>query len=733
MSNLVVLPRWRRELILAPLTFHGVRYWNVKDPLTLRYYQLSEEERFLVDLLDGQHSLTDMQARFEERFAPRKVEREQLHAFIGLLHREGLTTTATTGQGNVLLERHRAGRRQLWRQLFTNVLAIRLPGIDPDAALTWLEPKVRGLLTWPALLMACGLVLSALLLIGTQGDEFLARLPQFQAFFQPTNLVYLAMVLAGCKILHELGHAIACKRFGGECRELGVLLLVFTPCLYCNVSDAWMLRNKWQRIAISAAGIGVELVLASLATWLWWFSQPGLFNSICLNVMFTCSVSTLLFNGNPLLRYDGYFILADLVERPNLRQQAQGALQAAARWCCGMPAQTGWLLSTRERWGLALYGVISLLYRWLLAIGIWLVIYRLLQPYRLELLAQGLAAWMLISLLAVPGWQMIHSLRQPSVSGRLNRPRMAMVGAGVAALLLLIGLVPLPRSISAPAVIEPDQAVGIHTAVAGVLTAGAELGHPVATGDTLAVLANHDLDRHVVRLSGQRDTQRLHVEHLRKLQGGRPRSGAADASSELPTALEALASLERQLDEALQNQARLRIVSPQAGTVLPPRVQPSQRTPEELPTWAGLALDQENRGCWLPSDAALCWIGSPHRVRASLVVDQADLGQVRVGQRVRILLDEYHTRELAGVVTEIARRELDATPPELAAKRLVPSDPFRGAEHPLGVYYLVSVELPELATAPPLWSSGRARIEAAPATLAWRLGDYLRRTFRLDL
>ena len=171
--------------------------------------------------------------------------------------------------------------------------------------------------------------------------SFRARLPEFQAFFAAQN-----WLLAGgrrwpsTKVLHEFGHGLACKRFGGECHEMGVMLLVVTPCLYCNVSDAWMIPSKWRRAAIGAAGMYVELILASLATFLWWFSEPGLVNHLCLNVMFVCSVSTLLFNANPLMRFDGYYILADLLEIPNLRQKSAAVIQRKLG---------AWLLGLRER------------------------------------------------------------------------------------------------------------------------------------------------------------------------------------------------------------------------------------------------------------------------------------------------------------------------------------------------------------------------------------------------
>ena len=121
------------------------------------------------------------------------------------------------------------------------------------------------------------------------------------------------------KIIHEFGHGLTAKHFGGEVHEMGILFLVLTPALYCDVTDSWLLPNKWKRIWISAAGIYVECFLASIATFVWWYSTPGLLNSLAMATMFICSVNTIMFNANPLLRYDGYYVMADWLEIPNLR------------------------------------------------------------------------------------------------------------------------------------------------------------------------------------------------------------------------------------------------------------------------------------------------------------------------------------------------------------------------------------------------------------------------------
>jgi putative peptide zinc metalloprotease protein len=144
----------------------------------------------------------------------------------------------------------------------------------------------------------------------------------YHEFFSFKTVVYLYLALAVVKVIHEFGHGLSCKRFGGEVDDDGGCL-TRSPALYCNVSDAWIPPNKWHRIIISAAGIYVELVIAAIATFVWWYTPTQPFvNNLSLSLMVVCSVSTVVFNANPLMRYDGYYVLADWIEIPNLREKA---------------------------------------------------------------------------------------------------------------------------------------------------------------------------------------------------------------------------------------------------------------------------------------------------------------------------------------------------------------------------------------------------------------------------
>ena len=363
--------KMRGDLQASKQMYQGKEYWVLKDPLALAYFRFAEEEYALLKLLDGRRTLGEIQQAFEKSYLSQQVTLDELKLFIANLEQQGLLTGGPPGQGKKLYERGQAKQTQAKLGAAFNPLAVRFPGIDPERFLQAAYPWIRGV--FHPVCMACALllILSAALLITVEFHVFQAKLPDLQRFFTPENIGWLAVMLAATKVLHELGHAFTAKHFGGECHEMGVMLLMFTPCLYCNVSDTWMSRNKWQRAAVAAAGMVVELTMAAAATWLWWFSQPGLFNHLCLNVMFIGGVNAVLLNGNPLLRYDGYYILSDLLEIPNLRQKASETLKRLlGTWMLGLPATPDPFLPQRQRWAFAVYAVASGVYRWFITFSI---------------------------------------------------------------------------------------------------------------------------------------------------------------------------------------------------------------------------------------------------------------------------------------------------------------------------------------------------------------------------
>ncbi len=272
--------RKRPDLKVNQQRYQGRHYWIVKEPVGLNYFRFQEEEFAILNWLDGKTSLDELRQRFEKQFAPQKIALEELGRLIGMLHQSGLVIAGVPGQGKQLLKRRWERKKKEFLAALANVLALRFKGIDPERLFNRIYPFVSWFFSKTAAFFCILMLLSALSLVLVQFDEFRRRLPDFHQFFGPSNWIYLGAAMAITKVLHEFGHGLSCKHFGGECHEMGVMLLVLTPCLYCNVSDSWMLPNKWHRAAIGAAGMYVELCIASIATFIWWFSEPGLLNHV---------------------------------------------------------------------------------------------------------------------------------------------------------------------------------------------------------------------------------------------------------------------------------------------------------------------------------------------------------------------------------------------------------------------------------------------------------------------
>jgi putative peptide zinc metalloprotease protein len=221
----------RADLKVVPLEFAGRRSWGIKDPLTLAYYELRDEEYFVLQQLSGQATVEDTCNSFNDRFRPATLSPAELQQFIGQLISQGLLIAAGAGYGRMLVARDRQTRsRRLWTRL-SSVLCIRFRGIDPDWLLEWLLHRI-GWIFSPAMLFASLLLIGwGIVLVVVQFDHVIERLPDAHALLATQNLIWLPMLLAVVKVLHEFGHGLACKRFGGECRELGAMLLVFTPTL----------------------------------------------------------------------------------------------------------------------------------------------------------------------------------------------------------------------------------------------------------------------------------------------------------------------------------------------------------------------------------------------------------------------------------------------------------------------------------------------------------------------
>ncbi|MFN9750393.1 MAG: site-2 protease family protein, partial [Planctomycetota bacterium] len=464
---------------------------------------------------DGQTSVEQVLDRYHKQFAPKRLDRDQLQQLLQRFHKDGLVVSEVSGQGTELLRR---GRKAKWMERLSslsNILAIRFRGFDPEAVLNFLNRWV-GWIFSPA--FALGIAVLGLVAAGSvivNWTDFQARLPGFEQFFDPRKWWLFALVLAGTKICHEFGHGLACRRFGGECHEIGVMLLVFTPCLYCNVSDSWRMPNKWHRAIIGAAGMYVELILATLATFVWWFAEPGVVRDVCLQVMLIASVSTVLFNGNPLLRFDGYYIVSDLLEIPNLHQRSAKALSSLlGRYWLGLPPSPDPLLPQNRMWAFAAFTVLAFVYRIFIMVSIFLFLHSWLKPYGLEAIGQAIALFSLLGLVGFPLYRLIRFLTVPGRMMQIKKGQFAIATAIIATVVGSILFIPWPHYLRCRVLMIPNRLETIYAREGGTIR---ELmirpGSEVAAGQVLAQLENLDL---ALELEQNRGAL-LEVQHKREL------------------------------------------------------------------------------------------------------------------------------------------------------------------------------------------------------------------------
>jgi len=725
-QDLQVPLRARRDLAIQPVWFGRTRYWGIKDPIALRYFQLRDEEYRILQMLDGSITFDMVCQRFERLFAPQRLALTQLQSFLVNLHRQGLVISDLPDQGTQLLDRgrHQARRRHWDRWL--NLLAIRFRGLDPEPLLGWLYPKLRWMFSPWCLVTCMLLILCAITLATSRLDVIIGRMPTLHMFFSRQNIIWMFAALGTAKILHEFGHALTCKHFGGECHEMGVMLLAFTPCIYCNVSDSWMLPNKWQRIAVSAAGVLIELALASLGLLLWHFSYPGPLNSLALNLAVVCSISTLIFNGNPLMRFDGYYIFSDLVNIPNLRRQSTTQLkQLLSRWFLGLQLVPDRMLPPGRQWLLAVFAIASTVYRLSVLVAILWILDQTLEPYRLDVLVHALAITVVGSIIFFPLLRLVRFVSNPNLVQANHRMRLAVRGS----LALLIGgallLTPLPSTVKVPVLLEPAAAKRIYSTTSGILSTALEIGQTVASGDPIIQLENDALRQQTADLRTQRNQIAAQLNNLKRQSISDPASGI-----QIPTTEEKLNAITNQLEQRIREQEQLTLKSPIAGILLPAPTRTAPIDDRQLATWTGSALDLENRGCYVESETLMCLIGDRNHRQAVLVIDQSDIGLIKSQQRVEVQLDQLPGRMLWGTIAEIGELDIEIAPRELLMHADLPVEvDQRGIPRPLTTTYRARVILDQHPENLLLNASGHAKVYVTDRSLARRLIQFLSRSF----
>ncbi|MDZ4852975.1 MAG: hemolysin D [Pirellulaceae bacterium] len=727
--------RKRADLIASRNSYDGRTYWVVKEPVGLNYFRFHEEEYAILTMLDGKTSLQSIREAFQAKFAPQRITLQDLQQFIGMLHRSGLVISQAPGQGRQLRRRGDQKRKRELMGKATNIFAVRFRGIDPERILNRLLPYFGWLFSTWCLLCALVFGLAALTLVFVQWDKFQAKLPTFEQFFAADNWIFLGLTMAAVKVMHEFGHGLSCKKFGGECHEMGLMFLVFTPCLYCNVSDSWMLRNKWQRVFIGAAGMYIELIIASIATFLWWFSTPGMFNFLCLSVMFICSVSTVVFNGNPLLRFDGYYILMDILEIPNLRQKSTEVLK---RWfqsnCLGLELQDNPFLPRRKLFWFGLFTIVASIYRWVVVFGIIWFLHQVLKPYGLEAIGQMFAIAGVAGMIFQPIFQTYKFFKTPGRAAKMKRRNILTSLAIVGSIVAFIGWFPLPFSVKCAFEIQPQGALQVRTMVPGHLVAwNKRPGEPVQRGEVIAKLDNIDLAVQETKYLNEYELAKVRLDLMKRQVYLDPKQSAM-----IPAQEDVVASAGKLLNQVRAKRAQLLVVSPRAGVIVEPTSKPVSKAAiaeDQLPGWAGNPFAPANSQAFFSEGDVLCVVGEPALMEAIIVVDQSDVDLIEEGDEVELMLDSARLNSVTGKILSISKSQMKESPENLAIQaggQLNTAQDESGKVRPISTSYQATVPLEPKHV--PFRSSyrGKARVHLEWRSLGWRFYRFCMKTFNFD-
>ncbi|MGE3778846.1 MAG: site-2 protease family protein, partial [Pirellulaceae bacterium] len=483
--------RLREDLILAPGFTAGPDSYSIEDPLTGKFYYLGPREFAFVNRLDGTTSLGEILRQTASRSDQALTQVEAATLCRWLIDQQLVRTSSPL--------RHEATESRSTAPPAAarfNPLACKLPVLDPDRLLAHLERSWGWVFGRTALIGWLGAVGCALAQLAAKSNQLADA---SQGILATDNWLWLGCCWLILKFIHELAHGIVCKRYSGNVREAGVLLVLFTPVAYVDITSAWRFRSKWQRIHVALAGMYAELLLASAATCLWAWSTDERVRDIALNVMIMASITTLAFNANPLLKFDGYYVLADWLEVPNLAANGTRIWAGWLRWfILGLPSPPA-ALPARQRQIVAVYGLASLVWRTLVTLSLVLAASVLFAGAGIVLAVIGAAIWWLIPLV-----QALRSIWAQRFG------RVSWVRCGIASTLLGGGLVSLFTVIPwtgphrAPAVVEFAPLEVVRANSSGfVAHLHVRTGDTVRRGDHLVTLHNPDLVRELEELDVQ--------------------------------------------------------------------------------------------------------------------------------------------------------------------------------------------------------------------------------------
>ena len=707
MSQQLLSPAWYRVAGLRPRLrshvrvhrheYRGERWYVIEDRISRRTHRFNPAAHFVIGLMDGRRTLQEIWDGAVHRFGDDAPTQDEVIQLLAQLHLAEVIQCDVTPDVDELLRRSRRIVRRTILARFLSPLAIKFPLIDPDRFLErwllWYRPLfgVAGAVLW-LVVAGWGVVAAA---------QHWSELTQdvSSRVLAPENLVMLFFIFPLVKALHEFGHACAVKAWGGEVHEMGIMLLVLFPVPYVDASAANAFPQRSRRLLVGAAGMMVEIFIAAIALFFWLEMEPGALRAALFNVMVIAGVSTVLFNANPLLRFDGYYMLMDFVDIPNLRQRSQqylGSVMQQRLFGVNAPVPEA---SASERAWFVFFAVASFVYRIFIVLAIAIFV-----ASKYMILGVLLAIWAVVTAFVFP---LIMLVRYLAMSPRLRQHRVRAVlttGALALAVAGMLFLVPVPVWTNAQGVVWiPEQAIVRSGADGFIVRLTATPGSRVRQGEPLLVAEDPVLPKKIRVLEAKRD----------ELQS-RYQSEIIEKVVRAQITLEELKAVDAELARARERRRDLTVLSPANGIF-------EVAAPQDLP---GRFFRQGERiGYVIPDSSITARVLVPQE-SADLVRSRSRAVFVKLAERIPETLPARVLRELPAASSRL---------PSLALARSgggeVALDPaFTSEPRALQSHFEFELLLPTARTSG-LGGRVYVRFEHGAESIAWRLGRWVRQLF----
>ncbi len=475
-----------------------------------RFLRFSPAAYSIIGLMDGRRTVEDIwEAACTRLGDDAPTQDEMIHLLSRLYQTDVLQCDVTPDAAEILERYEKQVKRERNVRLFS-FFSWRFPLLDPDRFLRFALPVVRPLFGWFGAIAWLAVIVPAVIVFASHWTDLTRDV--LDRVFVPENVVLLWLLFPVIKAFHEFGHAFATRVFGGEVHEMGVMLLVFAPVPYVDASSASAFRERWRRVVVGAAGMIVELLIAAFALFVWLNAQPGPVRTLAYNAIFIAGISTLLFNGNPLLRYDGYYILGDLLEIPNLRSRANlYLLYLCERYLFGnFRAETSESDASERAW-LISFGILSFVYRMFVVVAILLFVATKLFTLGMVLAIAAAGAWLVFPIL-----KGAHFL---FTSPRIRPVRVRAITVTAILVILIggfIGFVPMPYRTGAEGVIWiPEESLVRAGADGFIEKVAVPPGSRVEKNAALITLSNPLLrSQGEVLASRERELQARYIKFL---------------------------------------------------------------------------------------------------------------------------------------------------------------------------------------------------------------------------